>query len=52
MLTWAFRQFAEYRKGLEALGDYPHAGPALEQQIRLFMLIEDQCRPDSRRHPV
>lgn len=45
MLRWAHRQFAAYRKDLEALRDHPYAGPALEKQIHMFMLIEDECRP-------
>ena len=49
VLRWAHRKFAEYREGLEALRDHPYAGPALERQIQLFILIEDECRPDSRR---
>lgn len=53
MLRWAHRQFAAYRKDVEALRDHPYAGPALEKQIHMFMLIEDECRPDSRlRRPV
>lgn len=47
LLRWTYRQFAEYRKGLEALRDHPDAGPAL--QIQLFFLIEDECRPAARR---
>lgn len=49
LLRWTYRQFAEYRKGLESLRDHPSAGPELEKQIQLFFLIEDECRPASRR---
>jgi hypothetical protein len=49
LLRWTYRQFAEYRKGLEALRDHPSAGPELEKQIQLFFLIEDECRPRARR---
>jgi hypothetical protein len=53
LLRWTYRQFAEYRKGLEALREHPDAGPALERQIQIFFLIEDECRPDARgRRPV
>jgi hypothetical protein len=46
MLRWARRQFAGYRKGLQALRSHPDAGEALEKQIQLFTLIEDECRTD------
>lgn len=53
ILRWTYRQFTEYRKGLEALRDHPSAGPALEKQIQLFFLIEDECRPAARwRRPI
>lgn len=52
MLRWARRQFAGYRRGLEALRSHPYAGEALEKQIQLFFLIEDECRPERPARPV
>src|SRR5215469_8782805 len=49
MLRWAYRQFVSYRKDLEALRNHAYGGPGLEKQIHMVMLIEDECRPDSRR---
>ncbi|HEX5419639.1 MAG TPA: hypothetical protein VFY39_06545 [Gammaproteobacteria bacterium] len=46
LLKWTRREFAWYREGLEILRNHPLAGEALEKQIQLFALIEDECRTD------
>jgi hypothetical protein len=46
LLKWARQEFGWYREGLEMLRSHPLAGEALESQIRLFALLEDECRTD------
>jgi hypothetical protein len=49
LLRVAHRQVAAYLKGLQILSAHPDLGPGLEQQVQLFMLLEDECRPGNRR---
>lgn len=53
LLRSALRKFTTYREGLEALRGDPYIDRALEQQIQVIMLLEDECRLESQaRRPV
>lgn len=48
LLNGARRKFAAYRKSLEAFREHPSIGRDLEGQIRLFLLLEDECRVETQ----
>lgn len=54
LLNRALRKLRAYRKGLEAIALQvpPLARAELEEQIHLFLLLEDECRisAEDRRH--
>lgn len=53
LLRVALKQFAKYRRTLEALSLHPDFAPELRQQIQLFLMLEDECRVETQgRRPV
>jgi hypothetical protein len=53
LLRAARRKFAVCRRGLEIFRDHPQLGPAIRDQINLFLLIEHECRvEDQRPRPI
>jgi len=53
LLKSAARKFAKHRKMLEALRKHPDAGAELEEQIRVMLLLEDECQAGGKqRQPV
>jgi len=53
LLRVALKQFAKYRRRLELLSLHPDLAPELQEQIQLFMMLEDECRAETQgRRPV
>lgn len=52
LLRVALKKIAQCRKLFEVFSKHPDLGPGLREQIRIFLLIEDECRREPwRRRP-
>lgn len=49
LLNHTFRKVRAYRRALEGLRLTPFNGPAIEEQIQIFLMVEDEFRAPERR---
>lgn len=49
LLNHTFRKVRAYRRALEGLRRTPFGGPAIEEQIQIFLMVEDEFRASDQR---